>query len=770
MNSKQKRTIPVKPGKRRNQGKQPTKLGVSLVKQKERILQDRRVNPKTKLHVTDVQEGQLSSVLDRADLDDWIEQAIQSNKEFAATKEKLVVMGPEVVTKVVNGGMTGNYEVMKIPRRPLWTKDMDKDALEQQESAAFLEWRKHLAELEENALGEKYLTPFEKNIQVWKQLWRVLERSDVVVQILDARNPLLFRSPDLEAYISEINPQKRCVLLLNKADYLSKEARRSWRKYFETQGVDCVFFSAVREQAKLEAELKKQRDQARQEEEEEYNAMRRQELDGGASAVRFKGEDEEEEEGGEEETEQAQAEKETPEQEAPGKDQDILSREAVLEYLEGKTQVRTGPDGRAVIGFVGYPNVGKSSTLNVLLGEKKVSISATPGKTKHFQTHVLGQRIMLCDCPGLVFPTFSSSRPELVCSGVLPIDTIRDPLPSVQLVCERIAPAQFFEQYSLRFAEDSKLDPYLLLRSHAAMRGYFKFGGEPDVSRSARTLLKDYVNGKLLFCYPPPSLTEKQRQRFYHSFVTDPPPFFTEGYVVVANKIQANKTGNKDPKENLPSSSSSSSSESAGDDAAAASSSSFSSSPSSSPSSRSSSSAPSSSSSLTSDSPSSSSPTSSSSLPTEQQNYPAEADEDNAAVASIRPIQIGATAESSYPSAHTSLTTLEDQILEKMLIEDGTMPDAKMNPAEALAAAVNPSSVGTSAATERAVRLRGRKNAKMEKRARNEGKKKKNKHALKHEMARGLVPAREATAEAVGVKSRKQPAAAFLGKPTWEVA
>jgi hypothetical protein len=27
------------------------------------------------------------------------------------------------------------------------------------------------------------LTPFEKNLEVWRQLWRVLERSDVVVQV-----------------------------------------------------------------------------------------------------------------------------------------------------------------------------------------------------------------------------------------------------------------------------------------------------------------------------------------------------------------------------------------------------------------------------------------------------------------------------------------------------------------------------------------------------------------------------------------------------------
>jgi hypothetical protein len=44
------------------------------------------------------------------------------------------------------------------------------------------------------------LTPFEKNLEVWRQLWRVLERSDAIVQVVDARDPLFYRSEDLEAY------------------------------------------------------------------------------------------------------------------------------------------------------------------------------------------------------------------------------------------------------------------------------------------------------------------------------------------------------------------------------------------------------------------------------------------------------------------------------------------------------------------------------------------------------------------------------------------
>ena len=55
---------------------------------------------------------------------------------------------------------------------------------------------------------------------------------------------------------------------------------------------------------------------------------------------------------------------------------------------------------RAMVGFVGYPNVGKSSTINALFGRKKTPVASTPGRTKHFQTLNIRDTLCLCDCPG----------------------------------------------------------------------------------------------------------------------------------------------------------------------------------------------------------------------------------------------------------------------------------------------------------------------------------------------------------------------------------
>jgi large subunit GTPase 1 len=98
------------------------------------------------------------------------------------------------------------------------------------------------------------ITPFEKNIEVWKQLWRVIEKSHVLLQIVDARNPYFFYSADLEKYISEQTEKKEFILCINKADYLSDELITHWNEYFLDKKISHIFFSAKKEQEKLDKE------------------------------------------------------------------------------------------------------------------------------------------------------------------------------------------------------------------------------------------------------------------------------------------------------------------------------------------------------------------------------------------------------------------------------------------------------------------------------------------------------------------------------------
>ena len=57
--------------------------------------------------------------------------------------------------------------------------------------------------------------------------------------------------------------------------------------------------------------------------------------------------------------------------------------------------------------------------------------------------------MMLCDCPGLVFPQFATTKAELICDGVLPIDQMREYSAPVALVVKRVPPEILEATYGL---------------------------------------------------------------------------------------------------------------------------------------------------------------------------------------------------------------------------------------------------------------------------------------------------------------------------------
>lgn len=438
----------------------------------------------------------LRSVTHENALDEFLNTAELADTDFTAEKSQQIKIIKVGNTSIVNNtGLLSNEEMIElrkkhqifenkltIPKRPKWKKEQSTLEINRQENLAFLQWRRELADLTEN--NELLLTPFERNLEVWKQLWRVVERCDLVVQIVDARNPLFFRSIDLEKYVDDLsdvdnNRAKNNLLLVNKADLLSKTQREKYAEYFQAKGISYMFFSAADANELLQ----------KQKEEEELGIAP-----------------------------EVSEEKNSEDIEQVIKDPIRILKVEELEqvFMQKAPKFKYDPEfpnRKLQIGLVGYPNVGKSSTINALIGSKKVSVSATPGKTKHFQTLNLSPDVVLCDCPGLVFPNFAYSNGELVCNGVLPIDQLREHIPPTALVCERI-PKYFLEavygiHIPIQKVEDGGNGIYPtareLLNAYARARGYMTQGyGSADEPRAARYILKDYVSGKLLYVQPPP--------------------------------------------------------------------------------------------------------------------------------------------------------------------------------------------------------------------------------------------------------------------------
>ena len=458
----------------------------------------------------------MRSVTEQAALEEFLSTAELAGTDFTAEKMNSVKIihtdqkNPYLLSTQEERAAVRKHNANKgrltVPRRPPWDETTTPQELDARERESQLEWRRGLANLQENQ--DLLMTPFERNLEVWRQLWRVIERSDLVVQIVDARNPLLFRSEDLEHYVKEVDERKNNLLLVNKADMMTLEQRLAWAEYFEHAGINYRFFSAAlareaneaRGDNSSEGEEEMEKEKQRSVEEKLAHETKRINLDDEQDAASDDSSGEDLEDEDDERTRiltvdelEALFLENAPEQ-APQADPDAPTR-------------------KTTVGLVGYPNVGKSSTINALIGAKKVSVSATPGKTKHFQTIHLSPSVLLCDCPGLVFPNFATTKAELVCSGILPIDQLREFTGPAGLVARRI-PLPFFEavygvHVPIRPLEEGGTGiptAEEILSAYAAARGFSTQGqGQPDSARAARYVLKDYVSGKLLFCHPPPS-------------------------------------------------------------------------------------------------------------------------------------------------------------------------------------------------------------------------------------------------------------------------
>jgi len=514
-----------------------------------------------KLHTTETNEGpnwvKLQSVTQEGDLDAFLHTAELAGTEFTAERLNIKVVqdsyqNPYLLSEKEEEETlkkhAQNQNRLTVPRRPAWNSDTTPDQLKRREQESFLNWRRGLAVLQEEE--GLLLTPFERNLEVWRQLWRVIERSHLIVQIVDARNPLLFRSEDLDTYVKEVDPKKRNLLLINKADFLSKNQRRQWADYFDKHNIRYTFFSAAlaakeqeEERLKLEkeeAQLLEQKARATsdndvddEDSEEEDESMNEVSLADDVQTISL----EDKSKAGDRQALPADDSESTVREEEKKEDEDeedrtrIRTTSNLLDLLIDEAPSIEDEDSsvnpnaaKLMIGLVGYPNVGKSSTINALIGEKRVSVSSTPGKTKHFQTIHLTPSMVLCDCPGLVFPTFSTTKADQVCNGVLPIDQLREFTAPSELITKRVPKEVIEAIYGIRIRMRSEEEGGSgvptgeeLLNAYAIARGFTKSSqGNPDESRAARYILKDYVNGKLLFCHPPPGINERDFNRETH--------------------------------------------------------------------------------------------------------------------------------------------------------------------------------------------------------------------------------------------------------------
>jgi ribosome biogenesis GTPase A len=359
-------------------------------------------------------------------------------------------------------------EIVDMPVRPPYVIGESAEQLEERERGIFHSWMSEVI----SKYGSR-LNYFEMNLEVWRQLWRVIERSDILLLVVDARFPLFHFPPSLYNFVINVI-KKPLILILNKTDIVDKIIVDEWETYFTEKypSLKIVRFSSFAPpldgETLLEPERKRKMEKGRKKYE---NGKGKKAL---LNAIQSFG---------------------------------ITKKE--VSHAEGKKV-----DDTITIGAVGQPNVGKSSLVNGLAGKKVVSTSSTPGHTKHFQTIYidlsddsgLTTRFKLCDCPGLVFPAVDICKELQVISGVFPISQVREVFSAIRYLAERVPIERIYNLSPP--SNGSPWSPYLLLEAYAIKRGYREAKtGQPDVHRAGGEILRDCLNGHIVISWPPPGVS-----------------------------------------------------------------------------------------------------------------------------------------------------------------------------------------------------------------------------------------------------------------------
>lgn len=161
-----------------------------------------------------------------------------------------------------------------------------------------------------------------------------------------------------------------------------------------------------------------------------------------------------------------------------------------------------GMDGRKLKAMiVGIPNVGKSSLINRIAGNKKAKVEDRPGVTVDKQWVPTKIGFDLLDMPGVLWPKFEDQTvgENLAMTGAIK-DQILDTEEIAMILCSRLmntAPEQFMTRYKLTPEETEGLDSYDLFELVGRKRGFLISGGEINHKRTADALLDEFRGGKI---------------------------------------------------------------------------------------------------------------------------------------------------------------------------------------------------------------------------------------------------------------------------------
>ena len=274
----------------------------------------------------------------------------------------------------------------------------------------------------ETKLKDIFLTAGQSK-RIYNELYKVLDSSDVVIQVLDARDPMGTRSKQVEDYLKKNMRHKHLVFILNKCDLVPTWCTKRWVAILSEEYPTLAYHASF------------------------------QHCFGKAALF------------------------------------DLLRQLALLH--KDKQQIS--------VGFIGYPNVGKSSVINTLKKKRVCKVAPIPGETKVWQYSTLLRNIYLIDCPGIVPPTDDKDS-EIVIKGVVRAEKLAEPEMVIPEVLSRVKPEYLRKTYNIGEWKDWED----FLDKVAKKFGKLLKGGEGDSRQAAVMLINDLQRGKIPYFIPPP--------------------------------------------------------------------------------------------------------------------------------------------------------------------------------------------------------------------------------------------------------------------------
>ncbi|KAG0645571.1 Nucleolar GTP-binding 2 [Hyphodiscus hymeniophilus] len=260
--------------------------------------------------------------------------------------------------------------------------------------------------------------------RIWNELYKVIDSSDVVIHVLDARDPLGTRCRSVEKYIKEEAPHKHLIFVLNKCDLVPTGVAASWVRHLSKDYPTLAFHASIT---------------------------------------------------------------------------NSFGKGSLISLLRQFSSLHS--DRKQIsVGFIGYPNTGKSSIINTLRKKKVCTVAPIPGETKIWQYITLMKRIYLIDCPGVVPPSNTDTPQDILLRGVVRVENVENPEQYIPAVLNKTKPQHIERTYQIKGYKDHIQFLELLARKG----GRLLHGGEPDVDGVAKMVLNDFLRGKIPWFTSPP--------------------------------------------------------------------------------------------------------------------------------------------------------------------------------------------------------------------------------------------------------------------------